>query len=57
MKTVLVDFIFRKNAAKIPTQNRNTPAGFIVLFSAIAYFLGYCKIAMEYYNSNVIMQV
>ena len=43
---MLVDFIFRKNAAKIPTQNRNTPAGFIVLFSAIAYFLGYCKIGL-----------
>ena len=29
----------------------------IILFSAIAYSLSYCKIAMEYYNSNVIMQV
>jgi hypothetical protein len=35
----------------------NNYPGLIVLFSAIAYFLGYCKIAMEYYNSNVIMQV
>jgi predicted transcriptional regulator of viral defense system len=26
---IRVDFIFRKNAAKIPTQNRNTPAGII----------------------------
>ena len=26
---IRIDFIFRKNAAKIPTQNRNTPAGII----------------------------
>jgi len=26
---IRIDFIFRKNAAKIPTQNRNTPSGII----------------------------
>jgi len=29
----------------------------IILFSAIAYSPGYCKIPMEYYNSNVFMLV
>lgn len=43
---IRVDFIFRKNAAKIPTQNRNTPAGIIKISTPEATALdliGYAK--------------
>jgi predicted transcriptional regulator of viral defense system len=43
---IRIDFIFRKNAAKIPTQNRNTPAGIIKISTPEATALdliGYTK--------------
>jgi predicted transcriptional regulator of viral defense system len=43
---VRIDFIFRKNTAKIPTQNRNTPTGVIKISTpeATAFdLIGYAK--------------
>lgn len=43
---IRVDFVFRKNAAKIPTQNRNTPAGIIKISTPEATaidLIGYAK--------------